>query len=371
MGCGGSKDGANGDNVAVGRSGTVHHPTEECQKTAKLSHAELRAQAKESLAEFEECINALDTDPSKMTAFVAVRNKKQLEYLRELYEDGGARVLLDEVHKVIDHEPPPPAKSWAHEIDGPCYKELLLGLLMKEEEYDATCINAAVDRVGTDETVLSEILCLHTPRYIKHVAEEYQKKYGTEMATAIKKDVSGHLKDLYVQLMSGEKKGGSDEEAAAEADTLHQILVTREVFGDDKEKIIALLASYHVHFRHQIYTAYLRKYNETLDAAIENNISAIFGVTDLAFALGIMVKPPQWALAGTLYDAFAGAGKSAHQITRIVVSQRGHHLRKTALYMAECEEYSDGKGFKEMVEADCDGHYKELLLAIAKVENLN
>ena len=42
------------------------------------------------------------------------------------------------------------------------FEEVIVALLMESVEYDVHCLHAAVDGLGTDETVLNNILCTRT-----------------------------------------------------------------------------------------------------------------------------------------------------------------------------------------------------------------
>jgi len=292
--------------------------------------------------------------------FVTARSPELLHFLRVEYNEGGAHHLLEDIEAAFEANTEDFEKMGCDQDA----RELLLGLVMDRDEFDAVCIHDAVARAGTDELEISEVLCHRHWEEIKGIAMAYKRLYGEDMHSAIKDDISGHLETLYMGIIDNTKCGGGQDQAKKDAERLHDLLIQKFPTQHDAE-VAEIFMNRTVHYRHKIYKAYLREYREPLDQDIEKHLTAIMGVSDISIALGLMVKPPHWALANTLYEALEGgkAHSAHHAVNRLFVAQRGRHLITTLRYMVE--EYSEGRTVEKYLKA-YKGVYGQLLQSIYK-----
>ena len=54
------------------------------------------------------------------------------------------------------------------------FKKLLAGLCMSSADFDATCLHNAIKGLGTDEQVLTEIICTRTNQQLKDIKAAYK-----------------------------------------------------------------------------------------------------------------------------------------------------------------------------------------------------
>ena len=64
--------------------------------------------------------------------------------------------------------------------------------------------------MGTDETVLIEILCSRTPDQIRAIRAGYEKEFGKQLEKEVAGDTSGEFRDLLVALVTGSKDASHD-----------------------------------------------------------------------------------------------------------------------------------------------------------------
>jgi len=363
MGCGGSSDKGEIDAASnAPYDKDTHDAASKIQAVVrgraarKQNPEELKKTAKEQLSELEGALEFLQKGScQEIIQFVCARSPELVHHLRVEY-NSTKRCLLTNVSE---------AMAAIDDSDmGEDAKEALKGLIMDRDEYDATCIFDAVARAGTNELELSEVLCHRRGEEIKGINMAYKRLYSEDMKHAIADDVSGHLEKLYIGILDSDKCGGDNEQAEKDADHLHKLLKEKFPAQHDAE-VAEIFMTRTVHYRHKIYKAYLKKFREPLDQEIEKHLSAVLGVSDISVALGLMVKPPHWSLADTLYEALEGGNhhESHHTVTRIFLAQRGRHLPAICRYLVE--EYSEGRTIETYLKK-YKGVYREIMEGLYK-----
>ena len=99
------------------------------------------------------------TDEDAIIRILGVRFRSQRLQIAQAYEQNFKRDLR---------------KDLESETSGN-FKELLSGLLMEQDEYDAWIVNRCIKGLGTDDDTLIEILCTKSNIEIKKLKEAYKK----------------------------------------------------------------------------------------------------------------------------------------------------------------------------------------------------
>lgn len=84
-------------------------------------------------------------------------------------------------------------------------KELILGLMMTPEDFDAKQIYDSIKGAGTDELKLSEIIATRPSRHLSIVREKYPQLYRETLDDAIIGDTSGCYKKLLIAIIQGKR----------------------------------------------------------------------------------------------------------------------------------------------------------------------
>ncbi|KAB5554290.1 hypothetical protein PHYPO_G00048630 [Pangasianodon hypophthalmus] len=87
-------------------------------------------------------------------------------------------------------------------------EELMLGIMMTPEQFEAQRLRRAMEGLGTDEETLLEILCMKSPEQLSHIAAEYSKEYQRDLEKDLLSDTSGEFSLLLVALLKKKHVAG-------------------------------------------------------------------------------------------------------------------------------------------------------------------
>lgn len=234
----------------------------------------------------------------------------------------------------------------------------LVALCTPPADLDAQYIKKAIAGAGTDESVLSEILCTRTPTELKEIAASYQRLFNKSMEADIKADTSGDLCKVYLQVLApsrGTRKG----DVAADAEALYK--AGQGKVGTDEAAMINILATASAAHLSDVFCAYGSKYGKSLDVVIRDEMSG-----DVGKALSNLATPPHILFAKKLLHSMEGAGTKDDKLIRILVTQRGRHLKEAGKHFLEVNK----KNVSTWVADETSGDYKALLLKICAAEGI-
>ncbi|KAL4671113.1 hypothetical protein H8959_003822, partial [Pygathrix nigripes] len=90
------------------------------------------------------------------------------------------------------------------------FKKTALALLDRPSEYATRQLQKAMKGLGTDESVLIEVLCTRTNKEIIAIKEAYQRLFDRSLESDVKGDTSGNLKKILVSLLQANRNEGDD-----------------------------------------------------------------------------------------------------------------------------------------------------------------
>ncbi|XP_076440760.1 annexin A5-like [Babylonia areolata] len=243
------------------------------------------------------------------------------------------------------------------------FETLCVALLIAPRLYDAKELHDAVCGVGTDETVLTEIMCMRTNEEIQQIKEAYKAEYEQELEEDLQGDTSGYFGRLMVSLCVGGRESDSytewlNEDKAME-DAQKLLDAGEATWGTEEAEMNAVLC---LSSPGQLRLT-LEKYEEltggtTVEEAIDKECSGSLKEGYLAIVEGVRGKPKYFARR--LHDCFSGLGTSDNDLIRIIVTRSEIDLEDIK------DRYQEmyGTSLAEAVEGECSGDYKRLLLAL-------
>jgi crotonobetainyl-CoA:carnitine CoA-transferase CaiB-like acyl-CoA transferase len=245
-------------------------------------------------------------------------------------------------------------KDLASECSG-SFLSTLKALCLSSAEYDARKINNAIAGLGTNEDVITEIMCTRASSEIAEMDAEYQRMYGKSLEADIAGDTSGDLKKIYLALLNPQRCEGGDVEA-----DVAELYKAGEgkFFGTNEDVLIRILCGCTREYREAVASAYAKAHGKSLDAAIESEMSG-----HAKKALAMLATPIAVVLSRALHSAMQGAGTQDRNLIRIIVSQRERHIK--AINQRFLEDHQ--RNLATWVAADCSGDYKKLLLKVLEV----
>ncbi|KAH9492459.1 Annexin A13 [Bulinus truncatus] len=113
-------------------------------------------------------------------------------------------------------------------------KETVLGLMMPLVEFDAYILNKAMKGLGTDESVLTTVICSKSSAEIEEIVKVFKKE--------VKKETSGDYKDILLHILGGKRDKGDEVDlvkAEADAKAIHDYVSHRSLVrvGPPKERV--------------------------------------------------------------------------------------------------------------------------------------
>jgi len=240
------------------------------------------------------------------------------------------------------------------------FGEAVVALLKDPDELDAEYLYKAMKGLGTNDSVLIEILVTRTPEHIKKIKDAFVRKYGESLEKWLMEETSGDYEKYLLALATAERKGSAGavnkEEVAKDVIALYKAGEGR--LGTNEDVFIDIFANRSWKHLRQIAEGYGATQKHSLDTAIKKE----FG--------GDLEKALLWTLesvmnrhaffAKRLNKSLVGLGTKDQDLVRIMVTRRHNDLWEIA------EEYHTifRTSLKEDIADDTSGDYKALLVAM-------
>lgn len=248
-------------------------------------------------------------------------------------------------------------KDLKSELGGKC-EDVILALMEEPAEYLAKQLHSAMDSIGTNEDVLTEILCTRGNEEIRRICEAYEYLYEKSLESDVTSEVSGDYKRLLVLLLSNARHEGvvEPERALEMAESLHN--AGEGTLGTDEEAFVLLLAHQSFPQLQLVFREYASISGKTFEQAVQSELGgdlkeAILTIARCAESL------PQY-FAEQLHKAMSGAGTKDKTLIRIIVSRSEFDLG------AIKQEYQSlyHKTLESDVKGETGGDYEKALLSI-------
>lgn len=151
------------------------------------------------------------------------------------------------------------------------FEDGLLALLRGPLENDIYTLGKAMDRAGTDEAAVADVLLGRSNADIKAIAAEYRRAKGKDLLSEIKSEFNEDLFRLYSMVLGGTKAEPAAPVIAQEIDSkvteLHR--ATEGIIGANAISVAQIFASSNDSQIHAMNEAYQRKYHRNLQDVIE------------------------------------------------------------------------------------------------------
>jgi annexin A7/11 len=285
------------------------------------------------------------TDEDALINILANRCNRQRVEIRLRYKTMYGKDLMDDL------------KS---ELSGNL-EECLLAMLEPSVLYDAKELRRAMRGAGTDEETLIDILCTRSNAKLNEIKEEYKKYYKRDLEKDCVSETSGHFKRLLVSMCQAnrDETGTVDrEKAKKEANDLYQ--AGEKQMGTDESRFNVVLASRNFKQLRAIYDEYVKLAQRDILNSIDREMSG-----DLKHGFKAVVQcsrnAPEY-FAERLWKSMKGAGTNDSLLIRVIVSRSEIDL--VEIKQAFLQKYQ--KTVYKMIQGDCSGDYKKLLLAIVR-----
>ncbi|KAK3284502.1 hypothetical protein CYMTET_7853 [Cymbomonas tetramitiformis] len=243
---------------------------------------------------------------------------------------------------------------------GGCLESLVKSLMRTKPELQAYYLNKAMAGLGTDESVLIEILCSSDNEEIQAIKESYKHQFGHELETVVKSETSSYFKKLLVAILNGARdESPRVDMAKAEKDAAYLKAAGEAKWGTDEDKFNYIFCSRSFPQLKAMIEIYESKTSKrTMEAVIESEFSG-----DVARGLKAIVeiaKNKHRYIAKRLYKSMKGLGTNDNVLIRLVAYHADVDMQEIKQEFQLVYDQSLG----QFIYDDTSGNYRTLLLKL-------
>lgn len=254
-------------------------------------------------------------------------------------------------------------KDLKYELGGH-FEDIVVALMMSPADYDATSLRKAVKGLGTDETVLIEILCTRTNAEIKDIKTSYQKMFSRDLEKDIAGDTSGHFKKFLISLLQAYRDDDTTVNyAKAQEDAKALYKAGEGRLGTDESKFNTVLVSRSFPQLRATFDEYAKICKYDIEESIKREMSG--DLKDGMISIVRIVRNAPAFFAEKLYKSMKGVGTDDNTLIRVVVTRSEVDLLDIKDAFAKLYHTSLAK----FISDDTRGNYKKILLQLISEQN--
>lgn len=223
---------------------------------------------------------------------------------------------------------------------------------------DAHRLYKAMKGLGTNETVLIEILCQRTYAQRKEIISQYKTQFGKDMVSDVKKETGGNFHDLLKALLM------SPAEFCA-----HEIRDSLAGIGTDEIVLIDILCSLSNSEMVELRNAYRTMYKKDIEKEVRSDVSGYFQrlLVSLMNA-NRSTAPPDPARAAQQARELHKAGEKRMGTDEVKFNQifAAESFPQLRLVFDEYQKLT-GHPIEKAIKSEMSGDVERAFLAIAKI----
>jgi len=286
-------------------------------------------------------------DKSKIIKILTERSLNQRIDLVN-YCNGKDKDLVKELQTVLDRK----------------LEKLITALLTPLEEYFAKELHDAMDRPGTSDDVLIEMLCPFDNKTIQIIRDTYMKLYERDIKDDVAKDTSGNYEKLLLKVLSGCREVHKIVYNEADIkDMAFKLYNAGEgKLGTDDEVFIDFLTRLSFKQLRQVIECYNMQGKKTFEQAIKSELSGHF--EDACLAIVKCCEGQSVFFAERIMRAIKFIGTADSNLIRLVASRSEIDLGDIKKEFKKLY----NKSLHLAVSDATSGEYRDCLLALIGCE---
>lgn len=284
----------------------------------------------------------------KVRILLTSRNSEQRQEIRRAYQNKFEEDLVERI------------KSETHGN----YEKVLMHLMMDQPHLDAYHAHRAMHGLGTNEDLLTEIICTRTGPELNGMKGAYQEMYNANLVDVVRGETRSDFEKYLVGCLEHRPAEGPTDEHGADGAVAALYKAGEKKWGTDEDKFIEIMSGCSFKQLGLIANLYERQHGKTLHSVIESEVSGDFEnalVTSLQHAT---VPHKYWGQR--LRKSMKGLGTDEEALTRILVTRSERDLQ----IIRDCfgTEFGDGKSLEEWVREETSRKYEKILIAIIQAD---
>ncbi|XP_032517786.2 annexin B10 isoform X4 [Danaus plexippus] len=303
--------------------------------------------AAEDAAALRAAMKGLGTDEQAIIDILTTRSNIQRQAISKAFTHEYGRDLIEDLKSEL----------------GGHFEDVIVALMLPPAEYLCKELNHCMEGMGTDESVLVEILCTRTKPEIAEIVQAYERLYNRPLAEHMCSETSGDFRRLLTLIVTSHAQGARDEETGVDparaAEAAQQLYEAGEAkWGTDEEIFNKILAHESFAQLQLVFEEYKNIAGRTIEQAIKAEVDG-----ELKDALSAIVECVQCSaswFAARLRGAMQGLGTDDRTLIRVVVSRSEVDLGR----IKEQYETMYDKTLESEIRGETSGDYKRALLAL-------
>ena len=285
-------------------------------------------------------MRGLGTDEDTIINLICQRTNSQRQQIKQYYISCYGRDLIQDLKK---------------ELSGN-FENVVVAMFQTPPEYDAECLHKAMKGIGTDESVLIEIIASRPSFQLEQIKQAYRMKYNKDLVRAIESETSGNLRKLLVSLLLAQRSQNqvpNQQQCMMDAQALYKAGEGR--WGTDEStfnQIFSTRSSAEIACINQCYVSIRGKSLEkAIDSEFSGNAKKLFMTL-----LKVLINPPSY-FAERIHDSLKGIGTNDTKLIRNIVSRCEIDMPQ----IKQCYRSMYGRDLLSDVRGDTSGDYKKIL----------
>jgi len=239
------------------------------------------------------------------------------------------------------------------------FETLLVALCTPKYDYISTRLHDAIDRIGTKESVLIDVLCTSSNQELQWIQAAYYRLYGRPLEQELTSDTSGSFRRLLVSLCAARRiEDPNVSDMVVTQDVNNLISAGVKKWGTDESVFNMILANRsYPHLR-----SVFHQYEVASGQSIEKSIKAEFSgdIEDALIAIVKCVRNRSAYFAERLRDSMQGMGTKDDQLIFIMVTRCDVDLESIKVEYQRMYNSS----LANDISKDTSGDYKKGLIAL-------
>ena len=292
----------------------------------------------DKLDELEQAIK--DKKEDTITSFTLNHSNAQLVKIRGDYQTKFGRDLLKDFESNFKSD----------------FLNVITSLYKEPVEYDADLLYLAMKGIGSDKSVITEVLCFRTPERINEIKTKFQEKYGKDLVEEIKSETSGDYQKIVLSLLEGNRGKNSSPDVQNCANIAKEIYDAGEgKLGTNEDVFIKYFTTLSPEELMLVCKEYYKNHKVHILDTIEGEFSS--NEKDLLKIILYALYSPSEYFARQIHTAITGAGTSDDKLIRYIVSRSDVDMKDIKRYYKRIYK----KDLIEEVNSDLSGSYKAII----------
>ena len=281
--------------------------------------------------------------------FIIILSKSPNSYLQELLKEYDKKYTPD-LYSTIK-------KSLSGNL-----QNLILSLFTPLIDFDCIQLRNALEKIGTNEEILIEIISSRENSVLKLIKEKYSEIYkGRDLIKDIKKETNGSLREYLLLMLEGKKNYNTEfNQSECEKNAKDLVQAMDKMWGSEDcifNKIFCYKSPLELSI---ICREYHKLYNFTLLKTIDNEFSGN-NKKFLNLIISILICPSEF-FARKINKAVKDIWKDEKALIRVLISRRYVDLVQIKLYYRQLFK----KNIIDDIKDNINGIFGNIILEILK-----